>query len=376
MGRVVLTLAMTALPVALWILSSISNKPIEFDYPEFLHYYFEKHFFLSASSPIQIVALLLIMLTGGAALKVLHLGVRASAVFVGLLVVFAIGVVVGATSHSPLMLNLHLIRVDGLILLMAATLTASAAIRKLDVTRPMQTLAGGALCVGLITKVWFTAPCILLALSLTDKGTRRPFVTRLARPLMRLGATLRPVWALAAQHPKFLASISCLAFIVHVAAAGVVQRARSSYTGGIPASNQLNGLPIPAPQWRGVATWAREHTDPGATFLVPLTINGFRVAARRQVWVDWKEGAAVMWAPELYRDWHSRVESVRRLQAPTALFEYACENRLDYLVIDKRDAAMRDPLPGILAAYSNDVFDAYAVIGCADADSGRVKPTG
>ncbi len=83
-----------------------------------------------------------------------------------------------------------------------------------------------------------------------------------------------------------------------------------------------------------------------------------------------------MWAPEFYRDWHSRVETMKRLQGPTALLKYACENRLDYLVIDKRDAAMRDPLPGVPAVYSNDVFDAYAVTGCAGADFGRVKPAG
>ncbi len=224
---------MTAFPVALWIFISLSDKPTEFDYPEFLRYYYGKHFFLSASDPMQIATFLLIVLAGGAALKVLHLDVRASAVFVGLPVVFAVGVMIGAVSHSSLMLNLHLIRVDGLILLMTAALVASVAVRKLDVTRPMQTLAGGALCVGLIAKVWFTAPCILLALGLGHKGMGRSFVVRLARPLTRLTAMLRPAWALAAQYPNFLALISCLAFIVYAAVAGVVQRARLSYAGGI-----------------------------------------------------------------------------------------------------------------------------------------------
>ena len=81
-----------------------------------------------------------------------------------------------------------------------------------------------------------------------------------------------------------------------------------------------------------------------------------------------------MWAPDFHRDWYSRVQAVKRLQTPTALFGYACENHLDYLVVDKRAAPMRDPVPGVPAAYSNDVFDAYAVAGCAAIGSGRVKP--
>ncbi|MEJ1978051.1 MAG: hypothetical protein WDN49_20000 [Acetobacteraceae bacterium] len=54
--------------------------------------------------------------------------------------------------------------------------------------------------------------------------------------------------------------------------------------------------------------------------------------ARRPLWYDWKEGAAVMWTPHYYQEWSKRRSEVIGLQTVDAVLAYACAKGIDYLV--------------------------------------------
>jgi len=55
--------------------------------------------------------------------------------------------------------------------------------------------------------------------------------------------------------------------------------------------------------YREVHTWVRQATPANAMILVPLDLDGFQLDAQRRIWVNWKQGAAVMWAPSFYTQW-------------------------------------------------------------------------
>ena len=60
--------------------------------------------------------------------------------------------------------------------------------------------------------------------------------------------------------------------------------------------------------WKKLQLWARENTPPGAMFIAPLDMNGFRVFSNRPVFVDWVDGAAMHWSPGFEELWVDRLK--------------------------------------------------------------------
>jgi hypothetical protein len=91
----------------------------------------------------------------------------------------------------------------------------------------------------------------------------------------------------------------------------------------VPSDQQLAGAWPRSPEWRQVTDWARDATAADALFIIPLKLDF--VAARRRDWVDWKEGAAAMWAPDIYAVWHTRTADLAALHSAPAIL---CRVRL------------------------------------------------
>ena len=86
--------------------------------------------------------------------------------------------------------------------------------------------------------------------------------------------------------------------------------------------------------------WIR-HSSLAGPFLVPVDadhrtrFDEFQLLALRPVWVDWKQGAAVMWEPALYPRWATRYEAVKKLRRADQFLGYAAANRIPYVVLPK-----------------------------------------
>src|SRR5690606_5183869 len=96
--------------------------------------------------------------------------------------------------------------------------------------------------------------------------------------------------------------------------------------------------------WQAMTQWLREHPQRGPV-LVPaeadraLGMQNFQLNARSSVWVDWKLGAAVMWAPSFHATWSPRFRAVQRLAGDDALLAYARANRIPLVLLGGPDGA-------------------------------------
>jgi len=84
--------------------------------------------------------------------------------------------------------------------------------------------------------------------------------------------------------------------------------------------------------WQEARYWVRDNTPEQSVFLVPLHPDGFQLEANRQVWVDSKQGAAVMWYPSFFFQWYPRFSDVQKLASFEDWRTYACTHGVDYLV--------------------------------------------
>ena len=334
--------AAVALPVLVWVLRTLGAERIGFDYRAYLQDYFPFHFFIRAAKLADLVALAECGLAG--VLALLLLGSRAGlVVFLGFGAVFLGGVVVGETASSALVLNLHLLRVDGLITLFAVAAAAAAAAR--EASRGGAGLAvGGVAAAGLLVNAW---PLVVLGLLFGFLRHRRGVGAG-------WGGGVRPGVAAALAGLVLVADGMTLAALARAGPPpGTLPVLRRYYAGRWPV----------VPYWAEVKQWARGQTAETAVFLTPLRLDGFTTDALRVNWVDWKMGSAVMWAPSYYATWSERYAAVEGLQTPAAMIAYACAHGIDYVVIDRR---VSPEVEGVAAApvFSNAGFFVYAVRDC------------
>lgn len=291
--------ALAVAPLVVWVVGTQRFQPIRFDYAAYLANYYGHHFFIACSTWGERIALLLQVAAGlGAAAALPRRRIAAALALAAMVALFAVGVVVGQVSHSRMLLNLHLLRSDGLTGWMCAAFTAAAAVAGLARGRGVQVAFAFLTLASLTLGHWSLAAAgvwLLAAATWWAPPQQRPHAA-----VARLGLALAAI-----------------------AAAGLVGGRYSS--GDQPAE----------PAWSEVASWARSHTAPDAVFLTPWS-REFVAMAKRRDWVSWKEGATVMWAPETYAAWRARSDEVRRLADAHAALAYACDRGIDYVVFERR----------------------------------------
>lgn len=334
-----LAYAVPAAPVALWILRVTHGAVVDYDYRAYLHEYFPYHFFLSASPPRSILTLAAV----GLAAVLAALGLPRRGAVLGILAslgaVFGAGAAVGAWLDVRLLFNLHLMRVDGLIVLVANVLVAAAAVRAWR-GASAAVMVGSLLAVSLLAGgnwVGVSLAMVLVAVLRRWANARAGVGWNALSPgshAVRLGAVL---------------ALSLFAGIY-------ATLSRASAPGVPPGREDLTGVFARAPEWRQVQLWVRAHTPPASLFLIPVAFEDFRTGAERRIWVDWKDGATAMWAPETYAEWHRRRIEVKALADPAARLAYACAHGIDFVVLDlrERDGA---PVSPETAAFHNRWFE-------------------
>ena len=88
--------------------------------------------------------------------------------------------------------------------------------------------------------------------------------------------------------------------------------------------------------WAEMTSWIRNSTLHGP-FLLPMDdhdhVDNFQLQSRRKAWVDWKQGAAVMWSPAFYWQWSSRLREVSALRTPAEMASYARAHGIRYVIL-------------------------------------------
>jgi hypothetical protein len=345
-----LAFASTALPVALWIGLSQKFAAPAFDYRSYLQAYYPYHFFIGWAAWSARIAFLLQLASGffAAALLPRHRA-NAALILLALALLFGAGVVIGQTSHSRFLLNLHLLRADGMLtwVVVPLVLTASVAALAKNVFAPW--VGAIVALAGLIAADW---RIVLFGLLLQAAAG---LIARQRPRRMTEGARLPLL--LAAGAALLLVAITQGRYSALPAPPGLHD---------VPSDQQLAGVWPRAPQWREVTRWAEAATSPDALFIVPPKLDF--VAARRRVWVDWKQGAAVMWAPDIYRVWHARSMELASLKTAPALLAYACRHGIAYAVFDRRPGrALRGTEALSRPVFVNRWFAVFRVPACREA---------
>ena len=311
-------LAMVSPVVALYLAWWRDYEP--FDFREFLLTYYPYHsipFPRDASAYLSCIAFLF---AGAVSFTLLPSGGRRAlaAAALPLFGVFVAGAILGSVAASPLIFKLHLLRVDGLIAWLALSALAAGLAICVTAGRPLGAVAAVLVAVALM-RIWHPAlligACALLGLA----AHLRPRVGD-ARPVIRPGLA----WA----------AMAAVIGGLHLRDGPAT--ARPYVEGTAPSDSQLVGHRPRTPEWRDLVVWARGNTAPDAVFLVPLTPEGFSALTERRVWVDWREGARVFWAPWTYRTWRTRFDEVAAIGSADAFVAYAQRNGIDFAVLDKR----------------------------------------
>ena len=341
--------AAVATPVAIWIATVAASDRTTFDYVAFLRAYYPNHFFIDAASRSAILQFAAALASGALAAHLLAARTLLWA-GAGLAVVFIVGIAVGMFATSPLLLNLHLLRVDGPLILLSACAALAVSVQSAgrDAYRTVCALGiAGALLVAL----W---PAVLAALALLHlPATLRD----------RIAAPVVPTWDRLTRRPTpVLATAAAL-----LAAWGtlVVVLKHRPPNPGSTEDRYFIGQPPALPEWWDTKLWARDHTPPGAVFLVPEMLQGFEQDALRPAWVDWKTGAAAMWAPSFHATWSARMDAVAGLTTPEARIRFACARHLDYAVLDGRGHTVPGTLvAGVASVFRNRAFAIYPTRDC------------
>lgn len=324
--------AALSLPILLNILANPDfGKPLAFDYVTYLEEFWPYHFLYWDIGYYERAGLTALFALG--TVSFIALGKRGSffiAAYVSFALVYAIGVVAPLLTHSPLVLNLHLLRVS-----------------------TMLQLLGTFACLVLATRWWFSekaiesnllAPALVLIMCIPVRMTTIQPALHAGAAFLIVSAALLPTalqrvpeWLTrpALRLKLSVSTIVCVCFAV-VLVVKTINNFRDSQW---------------LAEWRAVGQWARSNTSSEDLFLLPtwsfrgtqsketaeesaaiLTSGSFEGVSHRAVWIDFRQGAAVMWSPSFYQLWHRRVTEVSSLNSIRSRLNYAAASGIKYVV--------------------------------------------
>jgi hypothetical protein len=295
----------------------------------FLLNYYPDHILFMQASPRHMLALAIAILYGFACLALLpERAASLRAALCGSVLLYAVGIVLPFLTDRPLVLNLHLIRSSAVINLLVATASAALVARWVcDSDRNKSRVFGPLLVVADCT--WRSViPLGLVAVTVAEVVRCRGWAGRLTRLDVAAALLLVVIW------PRL---------------------AWQDITTNHEISTRVE-------RWQAVGDWARTATPATAVFLIPTELlpgesrppaattdpsalnpaDGteiFEFASHRQVWVDVRRGAAVMWTPSYYDRWWQRTTEVLALRGFADKLGYARANGIDYVVDACRSAA-------------------------------------
>jgi hypothetical protein len=346
---------LAATPVLIAIGQTLHGAVVDFDYLAYIRLYYPDHFLAEAIDRRKAVQFGLLLAGGWLATTALPAPRFWRTTLLVPLAVFAVGLVLPYAWPTRLVFNLHLLRIDGVIQFLSVVLMIAAGMALAAQARePVRAVLGLLVLLGLLDGV--REPMELMfavaALGLAALTAQAPWASN---------ATLRRItpWAVA------VLALAMLGFDLWSRAGGVLhalrwlalpvflglwRRGEGARTLAlalavlIVAATHLHAayhrppkVPVTA-QTRDLdaLVTAVQAAPAGRVFLVPLdrSFEPFFWRTRHPVWVDWKQGAAAMWAPAFHAQWIARYTAERALPAQAAAWgDYARAQGLSELVL-------------------------------------------
>ena len=378
-----------ASPVVLWIFVAVDSEEsaIPFSFIDYIRLYYPGHFLIETTSWQSLTMLTLVFLIGMLAAQYLLNKSYWISVQLACLFIFLIGIPLPYLLNSRFVFNLHLLRSAGLeqaIAIILATIAGTKLLFNSDISQ--RQLLGMIVLFSLSALNRETLSLIVVILALSaglasdqahknyDQSLSIGMANRFATTLTWLSA-VGFAFALAHQiiqlhvggfqtirfftiasafsfvlYPKLPVSIKykLLTFVFLIYCTGIVVKQilkRSNY------SNHLNtphSLVTAEESWNGLVNEIR-FSDLQGIFLVPIKNETFQLQARRKVWVDKKQGAAVMWSPSFHNLWIQRYQEVSALKNNSDFITYAQNHDIHYIVLESNASVC--PIPSKLIKH-------------------------
>ena len=350
-----------------------------------------------------------------------------------LVALFAAGALVPYVRDDRLFFNLHLLRSDGVLIVVCQVLVAATAVRLLGRADATSRWIGGCLAFGCFSGQWIAIALAAVAATFLTQAWQRNLVAALTAVVVLAGFALSVQGFLQApatgaavgfaaasllllpgktgRPPTLVASVmACVAMLAvlwvgrkfgHVGlsisllcllglafhllsghwsrlstrfaaprllhagilglALGAVLVSIAPDVGARRSGAQLSNADM---DWMRITRWFRNSRANGPV-LVPLQPAGvevdynFQLHARKPVWVDLKQGAAVMWSPAYHDTWESRRSEVAGLKRAVDFLTYAKTHGIQVFVVDRQGT---QPCPaGSHVRYANATFSACEV---------------
>lgn len=367
-------------PVLFWIFTSISDtgRSVSFSYINYIREYYPEHFLIESVSIEGAFTLTLIFFSGLIAAQLLPASRFLSLFQISILFIFLIGIPAPYIIDSRFIFNLHLLRSAGLIETLSvifailagarlATDAASASRRLLGLVTVFSTIS--------LDKNLESALLVLIALSFGYLAYFEPNtackerwfilkyrIERIA-PLLCIVVLVFLMaessdYQIQGKIQLLLSLLAGLAVISSALSLGALRKSIpvlvgvlvATYAAGTVTKTYLwrenapkSQVPKTAMQensWQELTTWIRNSEIHGV-FLLPVSerrFDRFQLMARRKVWVDWAQGAAVMWDPAFHSQWMPRYRDVLSLNSPADFLDYATENGIEHIVLPSESA--------------------------------------
>lgn len=366
------TFLVCSAPAIVWIVHSLDGAHIEFSFLEYVRAYFPDHFLIEATNWRQRAIFIVFFVLGFTATVLMPSPRYWFAVLAAAVVLFMVGAVLPYWLDHRLVFNLHLLRIGGVIqwlaTLMAIIGFASSLTSIKSSNIPTYAMVGllslvmpeaeptslVVACASLAAIVWIErSPADnWLSMMLRQRAVVIGWIVLIiTMEALRYGpswtnslrwiAMLAPIVGCRTQWSFWLWPLLAAAILVpQIENRGHLVRA------------SLTPKPV-----LELAAWVRMAGIQGPILIeIDSGLDLLQTLTQQPVWVDKKQGAAVMWEPSFHSRWMSRYQDVRQLSGTlgtTQFLAYARQHNIRYIVTRGEHGACAE---GSTQRYRNQAY--------------------
>lgn len=363
-----------ALPIVIWIAwVLIDGKTAEpFSFMQYIRTFYPSHFLIETAKPSQLYVLLLLYVCGFLSCRFMEQSRFWVGVQLGCLMLFVAGIPLPYLFDNKLIFNLHLLRSAGIEQFIAILLIGITGIKLLTRRVSSRSMMLGILIIAFTvfpyrsSSINITFIMLALAMALVNPNSQSKvaekyrivsiferlfqsnYIPVLLLILWFIGTTLHKGISINLLI-KFILLALCMAMFLDTISKGLQYKAIFGILCFIMIVSSVLSIRERIQQkalhrtdklhWQEFTQWVKD-SDLNGIFLLPLNVpnipfhpqDTFQLLARRIVWVDHKQGAAVMWSPSFHKQWMSRFIEMSSLTDSDQLRDYATKKGLKYFV--------------------------------------------